>query len=281
MKVYPFKIQKESQQSILVQYDEGIRFYDRLHQHQDMQLSFIVKGQGTYIIGDALGEFKPGNFFLIGANLPHIFKMTPQNLTPVKMISIFFTEKSLGRGFFNLPELWQIKKMLNDSYLGLKVTHNTALENTFLRIKKKASIANILVFLEVLKSFYLANCTLLASVNAKTILSETEGKRMDKVYQFVLEKFKSKISLEQMSDIAAMSKPAFCRYFKQHTNKTFVTFLNELRIGEASRQLQQTTASIQSIAYSCGFNNLTNFNRTFKLIKKLSPSEYRKKIRKN
>ena len=281
MKVYPFKIQKESQQSILVQYDEGIRFYDRLHQHQDMQLSFIVKGQGTYIIGDALGEFKSGNFFLIGTNLPHIFKIAPQNLAPVKMISIFFTEKSLGQGFFDLPELWQIKKMLNDSYLGLKVTHNSFLENAFSHIKNKASFVNILNFLEVLKSFYLANYTLLASVNAKTILSETEGKRMDKVYQFVLENFKNKITLAQMSDIAAMSKPAFCRYFKQHTNKTFVTFLNELRIGEACRQLQKTKASIQSIAYSCGFNNLTNFNRTFKLIKKLSPSEYRKKIRKN
>jgi AraC-like DNA-binding protein len=278
VKVYPFKIQKETQQSLLVQHDTGDRFYDRLHQHPEMQLSLIVKGQGTYIIGDAIGTFKSGMFFLIGENVPHVFRVNTDNASKVHMHSVFFTKTSFGVHFFELPEMISINKLLKNSSLGLKIDVNSDLEIQFVQVQKKTSLTNLIHFLKVLEIFAQSDYVVLASVKKKSILSEFEGKRMDAVYQFILENYTKSISLDQMADIAAMSKPAFCRYFKQHTNKTFVSFLNALRIGEACRQLQQTKEAVQAIAYVCGYNNLTNFNRTFKSLKGVSPMQFRKQF---
>jgi len=278
VKVHPFKIQKETRQSLLVQYDTGTRFYERLHQHPEIQLSLIVKGQGTYIIGDAIGTFKPGMFFLIGENLPHVFRINTNNTSEVYMQSVFFTKASFGEHFFDLPEMVLINKLLKNSFLGLKIDVQISLEKQFLQVQQKASFTNLICFLKILEAFAQSDYEVLASVKNKSVLSEFEGKRMDAVYQFILENYTKSISLAQVANIAAMSKPAFCRYFKQHTNKTFVSFLNALRIGEACRQLQQSKEAVQAIAYACGYNNLTNFNRTFKSLKGMSPSEYRKKI---
>lgn len=279
MKVLPFKIQKETRSSIMLQHDKGLAFYERLHQHPEIQLSYILKGSGTFIIGDALGVFKPGDIFLIGENLPHVFKISPENTSAVYMQSVFFTNKSFGASFFDLPELKAVNNIINLSDMGLQFTFtNDEIYKLFKDLSDKPQLDNILIFLKILKQLSLRSHRVLASVKLKKIASEFQGKRLDAVYQYVLTHFNTPIKLEEVADISALSKPAFCKYFKQHTNKTFITFLNELRIGEASRQLQQSNDPIQTIAYRCGFNNLTNFNRTFKTFKGMNPSNFRKQL---
>jgi AraC-like DNA-binding protein len=72
-----------------------------------------------------------------------------------------------------------------------------------------------------------------------------------------------------------MSTTAFCRYFKTHTRKTYIEFLNEIRINNACMMLQKEDAAVTEVCYQVGFNNLSNFNRAFKKIMKQTPMEYR------
>lgn len=279
MKVLPFKIQKSATASLVVQLDEGLSFYQRLHSHEDIQISVFEKGSGTYIIGNDLGVFSAGDVFIIGGQIPHVFKINENDKNTVKMRSVFFTQTTLGTGFFNLPEMISLKKLFFNQEMAYKVTENkTNILKMLIELSQYDAYEKIIGFLKLLRHISDAPLKILSTTNVIKKLSESSGKRMDAVYQYVFKNYKSTIKLENVSAIAAMSKPAFCRYFKQQTNKTFIQFLNVLRIGEACILLQNKDTVIQSVCYKCGFNNLANFNRTFKAIKGLSPSEYRKSL---
>ena len=105
---------------------------------------------------------------------------------------------------------------------------------------------------------------------------EEEGNRMRKIMEFTFAHYDRKLSVSRVAEIASMTPNAFCRYFEQRTNKTYINFVLEIRIGQACRLLKQRKdLQISEIAFQCGFNNLTNFNRKFKQLKKLTPSEFR------
>jgi AraC-like DNA-binding protein len=108
--------------------------------------------------------------------------------------------------------------------------------------------------------------------------TDNEGYRMRSVFEYTMNHFKKDISLDTISEVANMTKNAFCKYFKKRTNKTYVQFLNELRVEYASKLLlTHYDLTIIEIAEISGFNNISNFNRTFKSFKKMNPSSFRKK----
>jgi len=107
--------------------------------------------------------------------------------------------------------------------------------------------------------------------------NEKEGKRMNQIFQFTMQEYHRVILLDEVADLANMTPNAFCRYFKQRTRKTYVSFLNEIRISKACELIKTTELTIAQIGYQSGFNNLSHFNRNFKKIRKCSPSEYAKK----
>ena len=100
----PFKIPKSEKSSFLVQEDVGNAFYNKLHQHEEIQISCILKGEGTFLIGDGVGDFNPEDVFAVGNHLPHVFQSDPSS-KEVQMISVFFTKNSFGNSFFELEEL--------------------------------------------------------------------------------------------------------------------------------------------------------------------------------
>ncbi|HEY8972317.1 MAG TPA: AraC family transcriptional regulator, partial [Puia sp.] len=105
--------------------------------------------------------------------------------------------------------------------------------------------------------------------------SEHEGIRIGTIYNFIMQQYDKPITLEDAAKQAHMTPQAFCRYFKKHTMHTFVSFLNEVRINEACKKLTDGNYdSIATVAYNCGFNSITNFNRVFKSVTRKSPSDY-------
>jgi len=133
-------------------------------------------------------------------------------------------------------------------------------------------------FIELLKTISKERFKTLSSAIHNKSYGEEEGKRMRDIFEFTLSNFERNISLDQVAGIANMTPNAFCRYFKQRTNKTYINFLLDIRIGNACKLLsKKTDLSIAEISYTSGFNNLTNFNRKFKSIKGITPSEFRKK----
>lgn len=278
MKVLPFKIPKPENATLVVQEDEGLMFYDKLHQHQETQISLIKKGEGTFIIGDHVGEFHQGDLFVIGENLPHVFNNDKMEGS-VHMISLFFMKSSYGDHFFDFPEFKKLAPFFSASNLGFKIdAKQNGLTQLIEGLVHQNKLDRFICFIEILKTIATVSITTLSSAIHKKSYGEEEGKRMRDIFEFTLQNFDKTINLDQVANIANMTPNAFCRYFKQRTNKTYINFLIDIRIGNACKLLsKKTDLSIAEVSYKSGFNNLTNFNRKFKSLKGITPSAFKKR----
>lgn len=278
MKVLPFKIPKSSTDTLIIEQDRGLAFYEKLHQHQEIQLSYIVSGKGTFIVGDTIKNYEPDDILIFGSNVPHVLKSDTESGAPSHMISLFFTLESFGDNFFNLPEFQKTKSFLSKAELGIKLNSNQRqLKDKFTVIADQNKLKRFISFLEVLDLMVYADYETVASFASKKLYSDNEGKRMSAIFELALNNYNRDISLHEVADIATMTPNAFCRYFKQRTNKTFIQFLTEIRIENSCKLLAKNNElSIAEIAYQCGFKNISNYNRKFKLIKKATPTNYRK-----
>ena len=134
-----------------------------------------------------------------------------------------------------------------------------------------------MALLELLQRLSAKEHTVLSSYGFNNVLNEEKVKRMNKVFKYITINYKENISLEDIGGIANMTPQAFCKYFKERTHKTFIEFVNEVRIGHACKLLFEDNYNILQICYESGFNNLSNFNRQCKKGINMAPGEYRKK----
>lgn len=278
MKVYPFKIPKPENNALIYQEDIEVVFYDKLHQHNEIQISFIVKGKGTLLVGDSISNYAENDIFVIGSNLPHAFKSDKNTKETSKMLSVFFTEDSFGDDFFKLNEFAELNNFFSKSLQGLRINANKKeIINSFYQLKNASKLERFILFLEILKQISNAESKPLSNFIYSKNYSDVEGKKMRSVFDFTIENAHKTIYLEDVANVANMTKNAFCKYFKRRTNKTYISFLTELRIENACKFLNsKEEISIAEIAFKTGFNNISNFNRKFKEIKKITPLQYRK-----
>lgn len=278
MKVLPFKIPKTQNIGLIYQEDKAQYFYDKFHQHEEIQLCVIVKGEGTLVVGDTVNKYTSGDVLVIGSNLPHVFKSDASRIEESFMISLFFTRNSFGKGFFLLDDFKELIPFFEKSTSGFRLLENREkVMDVLLRLQQSSNLNRFIGLLQVLKVLVGSKTVELANFIYPKKYTDNEGKRMRNVMDFTMNNFDKNIDLYEIAEKANMTPNAFCRYFKQRTNKTYFTFLNELRIENACKILiSENSLSISEIAYRCGFNNLSNFNRKFKEIKGGSPSKYRK-----
>ena len=275
MKVYPFSIPKPGGDRLIVQVDQTPMFYDRLHQHEEIQISYLVKGKGKLIIGDSIHPYSEGDLFVIGKNCPHVFQSS-ENGDTSHMISLFFTENSFGEDFFGIPEMEALAPFFVNSAIGFQILSNKkAIRNLFLKLPELDKFSRFLRFLGVLKKVVGADMKQLTGFTFPKKLPQDQGNRMGLVFEYVMNNFQRDISLESIASLAFMTPPAFCRFFKRHTNKTFFQFLIELRIEHSCQLLTATTPlPISEISELSGFRSISNFNRMFKKLKGCTPREY-------
>lgn len=282
MKPLPFNISKTSNRSIGVQHDRLPYFYDRLHYHPEWQITLIVQSEGTLYAGDSMCRFRAGDLCFIGSNLPHLFRNDPKYYAyeeeQAEAISIFFDRKSLGQGFFEIPELRAASNLLRRANKGIRFPSDILDFDPmalFQRMKNHEGIALLQEFLALLKSLCEAEGSqAISSMAYDQSQAEAAGKRLDQVLQFIFQNYDKKITVEEAAKASNLSIPAFCRYFKIHTRKTFISYVNEVRINAACQLLMEQQDSIGQIAYKVGFNNLSNFNRQFKKLKGMVPSSF-------
>lgn len=276
MKIHPFKIPKSKNTSLLYQEDKGLYFYDKLHQHEEIQLCLIKKGEGILVVGDSINTYKQGDIFVIGSNVPHVFKSDTSRCKSSLMLSLFFTKLSFGDKFFSLDDFKSIEKLFKISAVGASITtHSKELKGLFTLLKNATKLDRFILFLKIISQVIKASYEPLSTFIYKKSYSDNEGKRMSSVMDYTMSKFDTDISLASISEIANMSPNAFCRYFKQRTNKTYFQFLIELRIENACRLLKSNDTSIAEISERSGFKNSSNFNRKFKAVVGMTPSAYR------
>lgn len=282
MKVQPFQIPKPLHENLIVQVDRAKMFYNQLHQHKELQLSLIIKGNGKLLIGDSIHPFNDGDFFTIGANSPHLFK-TERAPEDVHMISLFFTERTFGENFFEISELEEINSFFTIATDGFQlISDKREVTQLMLQLPKASKLSRVILFLQLLALLCKADKSSLTEFKYPKEISDLAGERMQVIFDYALHNFHQKIKLSSISALVYMTPNAFCKFFKQRTNKTFFQFLIELRIEHACQLLQNSRdLSIATIAEQSGFTSISNFNRKFRSNKRVIPSQYRKEITEN
>jgi len=280
MKVQPFEIPKSLNDSIIVQMDKSKLFFEHLHQHKEIQISYVVEGQGKLFVSDSVHGFAPSDIFVIGGNTPHLFQSI-KNGTSSHMISVFFTKESFGNGFLEIPELKEVQEFLLISEHSFRVTTEVeSVKKLLENLKDSSGLEKFIYFLRLIKTLnYAKTLPLTNYISAKKISNE-EGHRMRLIFDYVVNNFHDEIKLNHVAGLIHMTPNAFCRFFKQRTNKTFFEFVIELRIEHACQlTLSSETLSMAEIAHKSGFMTVSNFNRKFKKLKGIVPTEYRKNLR--
>ncbi|MFS4492040.1 AraC family transcriptional regulator [Maribacter sp. 2308TA10-17] len=276
MKVRPFQIVKPLNENLIVQIDRSKGFYNHLHQHNEIQLSLIVKGFGKLIVGDSVHQFRDGDFFAIGSNFPHLFK-TEKDQGIVEMVSLFFTRNTFGEEFFGLADLSEIKPFFDFVRDGFQLESNLQdIADQVIQFPKASKTTRVVLFIQLLQKLVNAEKKSLTSFKYPKEIGDLAGERMQIVFDYVLHNFQKEIQLNTISGLVHMTPNSFCKFFKQRTNKTFFQFLIEIRIEHASQLLRNNKdLAIAEIAELSGFKSISNFNRKFKFFKNMIPSNYR------
>ena len=278
------KLTLEPKFSFVVLKDELPYYPTPWHYHPEYELVLVVKSTGQRIVGDKIENFSDGDLVLMGPDLPHVYNNDSQyyegnDKLKAEAIVIHFTEDSLGKNFFDLPEMTQVKQLLNTAERGIKIEGKTreivaVKMHSILSKKGSARIIELLSILEILSTT--KECRMLASTGFMMKNNTSGTERITKVHEYIMLNFKKDITLEEVAGIANMAPNSFCRLFKSCTRKTFSSFLNEIRIGYACKLISQDRQNIAEICYASGFNNLSNFNRQFKRITHKSPMQYKR-----
>ncbi|MBN8861517.1 MAG: AraC family transcriptional regulator [Sphingobacteriales bacterium] len=249
------------------------------HFHEEFELTLIEKSSGSRMVGDNIDRFKPGDLIFIGKNLPHTWRN--DNLAEkqsTEALVIHFVEDFWGQHFFQLPEMYKIKRLMERSKRGLRITGDT--NKKIVRLMRKIEMVSgsswsVIYLLTILQ--------VLAETNEAEELS-TEGfinsikladsDRLKCVYEYIMNNFLEGLDLVQAASIANMSPTSFSRYFKSRTRKSFTQFVIEMKIGYACKLLINEKKTVSEVCYESGFQNLSNFNYQFKDITGLTPKKY-------
>lgn len=262
-------------------HNKSKHFLNVWHCHEQLELVYIKKSTGTKFIGDSITPFQPGSLVLIGSYLPHLWLNDKKYLETDNLVaesySIFFSSKCFGDTFFDIPEMQIIKGLLQSASRGLEL-EGVGKPKVISALKNLSDLVDHERALELLRIISIICCEMdkkvLSSQSFINSYHKESNSRLDKVYEYVLNHFTEEISLDSVADIINMNASSFSRYFKQKTNKTFTKFLNEVRVGYACKRFTESDRNIAEIAYECGYNNISNFNKQFRSLKGMTPTAY-------
>ena len=251
-----------------------------LHYHEEFELNFIMNAKNAQrIIGDHIGDIDDLEMVLAGPNLQHGWFTHKCKSTEIKEITIQFHRDLFDEKFLQRNQLSFIRNMFEKSFRGSLFSKETthAIMPRLIELTQKHGFDSVLELMSILHDLSVSrNMRTLsdASFRPGETLSHN-SRRVDKVMEYLNQNFDKDVALSEASKVAAMTDVAFSRFFKTRTGKTFIDTLNEIRLGHASRMLIETTQGITEVAYKCGFNNMSNFNRIFKKKKNCTPKEFR------
>lgn len=256
----------------------------RWHAHEELELHLITRTHGKALVGDYVGEFRPGDLYLIGPNLPHNWVTDNAFESPVERrdMLVQFHRNSIEAIDSAFPEFRQVNDLLALGTAGIRFTGFPLQDavNRMEDIRDAAGASRILAFLTFLE--------LLARHDAREQLSvvtfsrpqrHPQHARIGEVVDHIARNYASDLSVSGAAEMAGMSEASFSRTFRSLTGNRYPEFVNRVRIGQACALLYATDERISSICYNVGFQNLGNFNRQFLRMKRTTPSAFREAAR--
>ncbi|HVI45728.1 MAG TPA: AraC family transcriptional regulator [Chitinophaga sp.] len=256
--------------------------YNHWHYHPEVELTLIRKGSGMRLVGDSMERFDDGDLILLGADLPHMWRSDDiyfQELPglQIEAVAVHFKSDFWGPGFLDLPEMKQIKNLLTKARHGIRINGQTcelitARMEAILKASPTQRISSLLHMLDMIANSN--EYSLLSSIGFTNSYNIVSTDNINKIYTYTFNNFQQKITLKEVAAAANISPNSFCRYFKSRTLKTYWQFLLEVRIGYACKLLIENNMGVSQVGYTCGFNNLSNFNRQFKGLTNKTPLQY-------
>ncbi|PWJ54770.1 AraC-like DNA-binding protein [Dyadobacter jejuensis] len=274
----------ESQiRSITIQELIEPHFDSNWHFHPHYQLFTVLEGTGKRFIGDSIQSFEPGDTVFLGPDVPHLWRNDAAYYAAdtglmTHGIVLYFQEDFMGKDFLDRPEMIPLKQLFLDAKRGIqyKGPLKELIASTLQEMLAMDGLKSLLKLLHLLEAMtHESGGTPIASYGYTNHYKLSETERMQKVHNHVLQHYQQEIRLGDVAALAGMTEAAFCRYFKARVNKTFVDFVNEIRIGHSCKLLLDKKTSISQIAYDSGFDSLSNFNRNFRKYTGTTPRNYK------
>lgn len=257
------------------------------HFHNSYELVWVQQSSGYRIVGDHIENFTDNDLILMGPNLPHVWYNEkdyyhPNHDQQVKAVVAYFKPDWLSESTLNSAELSRLRELLAQVKRGIKITGRTrekiiSLVSAMPDTNSLERIISILSILNILTESGEYEC--LSSSGYVNAYNQKDVEKIDRVYQYIMRNYTDKITLNEVAQVASMTPTAFCKYFKNRTQKTFAHFVNEVRVGYACKLLYNEELPVTEICYKAGFYNPTNFNKNFKLFTKVNPTEFRNNLR--
>lgn len=248
------------------------------HYHPEIELVYIAKGSGKVHIGQHLSYFSNGVLLMIGPNLPHLGFVDRMSLNEEEII-VQFKMDFLGDSFFEADEMFRIRALIERSRAGIRFADHLIpdMGNKLKELLAMTQFNRLIYFIKLLNEMAeYEDYELLNAESHFLVSKQQDNDRMDQIFKYVRNNFDTEISLEEIAKRVSLTVPAFCRYFKKATSKTFTEYVNEFRIVHATKLLSEGQLSLTEIYMECGFNSQSHFIKQFKRITGQTPSEYRK-----
>ncbi len=288
MKSVERRLPQEIDKSFIVFNEVGPYFPYPWHYHPEYELVMIRRSTGRRMVGDHIGHFEEGDLVFMGPLIPHVWVNDPEFVQGKKeyladAIVIQFVDNFLGQTFMQIPEMNEFRQFLKISDRGMVIKGkarekiNALMEEMLLNngLQRLSSLFRIFDILSGLKK---SEYELLASPGSLQNINSNTSDHFNKINEYIMRNFYEDISLTEIASVANMAVTTFCNFFKEHYRVTFVEYLNRVKIGYACKLFSENEVNVVQAAYKSGYNNLSNFNKQFKKLKKMTPSEYRKKL---
>jgi len=254
------------------------------HFHPEYQLTLVLRGRGKRFVGDDVSRFGPGDLVLTGPNLPHMWcssRPRRANGRPHEAIIIQFPGTIFGGPFLDLPEMSPVRRLLAKSAQGIRFGDGARkkIAPRMVRMGRQRGLARLIELLEILR--------VLSQVPPERTLSSRafapqeqlgDRDRIDAICKFAAENSTRPLALSQAAAAAHMSVPAFTRFFRKSTGRTFLEYLTEIRVGSACRLLVESDKTVTEVCFAAGFHNVSTFNRRFMELKGVTPRDYRRQF---
>ncbi len=286
MKAVEFHLPQDVDKSFIVFREKGDFFPAPWHYHTHYEFVLVTKSTGRRMVGDHIGYFEEEDLVFMGSLLPHVWVNDPIYLErradhQADAIVLHFTDDFLGEEFMTIPEMDNFKKVLKLAERGMTLLGDTRRKINAL-IKKMPDMNGLQRLSSLMLIFDIMSNTneydLLASPKFIQHFQYDSSDRFKKITGYILQNFDKDISLCEIASVGNMGVTSFCNFFKEQFRVTFIEYLTAVRIGHACKMLSENDRNIVEVAYECGFNNLANFNRQFKKIKSMTPTNYRKTL---
>ena len=250
-----------------------------LHSHEEMELNFISNAKGARrVVGDHIGEIGEIELVLVGSNLPHVWQTHKCKSREFTEITIQFHKDLFDDKLLRRNQLSFIRNMLERSARGILFSDSTAsmIMPRLMKLSQQQGFDSVLELLSILHDLSVSrNMHTLSDASFSNAELSYNSRRIEKAMEYMNLNFNKTVSLAEVAKLNNMTEVSFSRFFKARTGITFMDSLLEVRLGNASRLLIDTTQSVSEVAYNCGFNNISNFNRLFKKKKGCTPKEFR------